>query len=163
VGYRRCLGLTGLQRREGGESAWGGVSWFQILPIYCTIRMRKWRLRWVGHVARKGWRFLRSCRRWKDRIQVALKGKECEGLAWTHSYRDRAKCQAVVKTAMNLAVGMRGMSATSQELLASQKNCNAWSWLLYDTVSAVEVIGCPKTMFLANSIPYAWFQVSAPK
>jgi hypothetical protein len=82
--------------------------------------MKSRRMRWVGHVARRGERrgvrrilmgkpegkrsLGRSRRRWGDNIKTDLREVGCGGMDWIELAQDRDRWRAVLNVAMNLRV-----------------------------------------------------------
>ena len=80
---------------------------------------KKRRMRWAGHVARKGGRgvyrllvgkpggkrpLARSRHRWVDNIKMGVKEVGCGGMDWIELAQDRDKGRALVNAVMNLRV-----------------------------------------------------------
>jgi hypothetical protein len=78
------------------------------------------RMRWAGHVARMGRRWIvyrvlvgkpegkrpmgRPRRRWEDNIRIDFQEVGCGGMDWIGLAQDRDGCQAIVNAVMNLRV-----------------------------------------------------------
>jgi hypothetical protein len=88
------------------------------MNVFRTIKSR--RMRWTGHVARKGekrnaYRILvgkpegrrplgRQRSKWVDNIKIYLRGIEWDGVDWVVLAQDRDQWRALVNTVMNLWV-----------------------------------------------------------
>jgi transcription termination factor 2 len=107
--------VTGEWRRLHNKELYALYSSPNIIRV---IKSR--RLRWAGHVARKGertraYRALvvkiegrrplgRPRRRWKDNVKINLREVEWEGVDWIDLAQDRDRWRALVYTVMNLRV-----------------------------------------------------------
>ena len=85
-----------------------------------AVRVIKSRMRWAGHVARRGarrgvYRVLvgnpegkrslgRPRRRWEDNIKMDLQEVGCGGMGWIELAQDRDRWRALVTAVMNLRV-----------------------------------------------------------
>jgi len=124
--------LRGICGSKGGEGTgeWRKLHNEELNDLYCssnTVRVIKSRMRWAGHVARRGdrrgvYRVLvgkpwgkrplgRPRSSWEDNIKMDLQEEGCDGMNWIELAQDRDSCRAIVNMVMNLGFHkVRGIS-----------------------------------------------------
>jgi hypothetical protein len=106
-------------KRDDVTRGWRKLHNEKLDDLYCSpimVRVKKSRrMRWAGHVARRGERVLvgkpegkrslgRPRCRWKDNIKMDLQEVGCGGMGWIELAQDRDRCRALANVVMKLRV-----------------------------------------------------------